>query len=341
VRAACQNLVQRISYIRDHVLGINYRNSEYIFKHNPKHLYPLVDDKLKGKDVLLAVGIPVPETYAAIRSYFDLKALPTRLHRLNSFVIKPTNGFGGEGVLIVEESLPGGRFRLADGSHWTLKDLRRHLQEILAGVYSLNQFPDTALCEYKINGDDRVGALSFKGIPDIRILVFRGIPVMAMLRLSTKRSKGKANLHQGGIGVGIDLSTGRTTHAISDGHYVTHHPDSGIKLSDVIIPHWENLLRIATHSYKAVPLGYLGVDLVIDRDLGPMVLELNARPGLQLQMANRMGLKKTLAQLQKQDNVAQMSQAECISLGKTLYENERQKALKVSNQPLITTCNRV
>ena len=335
MRAAFQNLVQRITYIRDHVLGINYRNSEYIFKHNPKYLYPLVDDKLKGKIALLAVGIPVPTTYAPIKSYFDLKALPTLLHGLNSFVIKPTNGFGGEGVLIVEESLPDGRFRLADGSVWSLKDLRRHLQEILAGVYSLNQFPDTALCEYKINGDEHMGALSYKGIPDIRILVFRGIPIMAMLRLSTKRSKGKANLHQGGIGVGIDLKTSLTTHAFFDGHYVTHHPDSGIKLTNISIPHWEDLLKIAVAAYKAVPLGYLGVDLVIDRDLGPMVLELNARPGLQIQMANRIGLKKMLSQLQKQDNLTQMSQAERIFLGKSLYEQERLAALKAALPPFV------
>jgi len=37
-------------------------------------------------------------------------------------------------------------------------------------------------------------------------------------------------------------------------------------------------------------LGYLGVDLVIDRDHGPLLLELNARPGLAIQLANHSGL---------------------------------------------------
>jgi D-alanine-D-alanine ligase-like ATP-grasp enzyme len=37
-------------------------------------------------------------------------------------------------------------------------------------------------------------------------------------------------------------------------------------------------------------LGYLGVDIVLDRDKGPLLLELNARPGLSIQIANGAGL---------------------------------------------------
>jgi hypothetical protein len=36
------------------------------------------------------------------------------------------------------------------------------------------------------------------------------------------------------------------------------------------------------------------VDIVMDRDLGPQILELNARPGLAIQIANNMGLELRL-----------------------------------------------
>jgi D-alanine-D-alanine ligase-like ATP-grasp enzyme len=38
------------------------------------------------------------------------------------------------------------------------------------------------------------------------------------------------------------------------------------------------------------------VDLVIDADLGPLMLEVNARPGLQIQVINGQGLAPVLAE---------------------------------------------
>jgi hypothetical protein len=48
-----------------------------------------------------------------------------------------------------------------------------------------------------------------------------------------------------------------------------------------------------------INLAFLGVDLVIDRDRGPLLLELNARPGLQIQVANQAGLLKRLESVDK------------------------------------------
>ena len=42
----------------------------------------------------------------------------------------------------------------------------------------------------------------------------------------------------------------------------------------------------------ALQLGYVGVDIVLDANYGPMVLEANARPGLNIQIANNQGLLK-------------------------------------------------
>ncbi|MRR31196.1 alpha-L-glutamate ligase-like protein, partial [bacterium] len=51
--------------------------------------------------------------------------------------------------------------------------------------------------------------------------------------------------------------------------------------------------------FEMTGLGYLGVDLVIDRDRGPLLLELNARPGLAIQLANRHGLRTRLDQVDR------------------------------------------
>ena len=53
----------------------------------------------------------------------------------------------------------------------------------------------------------------------------------------------------------------------------------------------------APSSYEMTGLGYLGVDVVIDREQGPLILELNARPGLAIQIANQSGLGLRLEQI--------------------------------------------
>ncbi|HIP44498.1 MAG TPA: hypothetical protein EYG93_04080 [Sulfurospirillum arcachonense] len=130
---------------------------------------------------------------------------------------------------------------------------------------------------------------SFEGVPDIRVVVYRGFPAMAMLRCSTKESDGKANLHQGAVGVGIDLKTGRAINAVQHDEPVTIHPDTKFDFSELQIPRWDELLPLAASCYDITDMGYLGVDIVLDKDLGPLILELNARPGLAIQIANGIG----------------------------------------------------
>jgi len=56
---------------------------------------------------------------------------------------------------------------------------------------------------------------------------------------------------------------------------------------------------IAGICFFSVGLGYLGVDLVINKNDGPLLLELNARPGLQIQIANRKGLLERLEMIDR------------------------------------------
>ncbi len=271
------------------VLGINRRNRDYVLAHNPRRLYPRVDDKLETKRLAQQAGIAVPDLYGVVSIVHQIRELPSLLSGREDFVIKPAGGSGGNGVLVVTGRM-GEAFRTAGGELATLEDLEFHVSNILSGAYSLGGHPDRAMIEYRVRFDPVFEAISYQGVPDLRFIVFLGVPVMAMVRLPTRASQGKANLHQGAIGAGIDLATGRTGTAVWRDEVIARHPDTGESVSGVEVPHWKELLRLAASCWELVGLGYIGVDIVLDCDLGPLMLELNARPGLQVQIANGAGL---------------------------------------------------
>ena len=283
---------------RNGVVGINKRNADYLLVYNQRRFYPLVDDKLRTKVIAESVGIQVPTLYGKIEFPHEVKRLPEIVEGHESFVVKPAQGSGGDGILIVV-GRTGNMYRLADGTHMTADDMAYHVNAILAGTYSLGGQNDKALIEYRVNFDPVFEAISFRGIPDIRIVCLLGVPVMAMVRLPTRLSRGKANLHQGAIGAGVSMDQGRTLTAVWRNAVVDAHPDTGSAVMDVAIPHWETLLKMAALSFELTNLGYQGIDIVLDRDRGPMVLELNARPGLNIQIANREGLGRRLALVER------------------------------------------
>jgi alpha-L-glutamate ligase-like protein len=271
------------------LLGLNRRNAEYTLRFNPRHLYPLVDDKLRTKQLAEVTGITVPELYGVIEIERQIRDLPALLEQYSDFVIKPAHGSGGDGILIIS-----GRskemYRTINGLFISQDELNYHISNVLSGLYSLGGQPDKALIEYRVKFDPLFEAISYQGVPDIRIIVFLGVPVMSMVRLPTRMSDGKANLHQGALGVGIDIATGTTLTAVWCNNIVTEHVDTGRSVTGVKIPNWDILLKLASRCFEITGLGYQGVDIVLDRDKGPMILEMNARPGLNIQIANCAGL---------------------------------------------------
>lgn len=283
------------------VLGLNSRNAEYTLWHNPRHLFPLVDDKLTTKRLAEQAGLAVPELYGVIEIERQIRELSSLLKPYDDFVIKPAQGSGGDGIVVVTGRRKQ-RFRKASGQFMTQEDIDHHVSNTLSGLYSLGGHSDKALIEYRVQFDPIFEAISFQGVPDIRIIVFLGVPVMAMVRLPTRMSDGKANLHQGAIGAGIDLATGRTLSGVWKNEIVTEHPDTEQPIVGVQIPHWETLLHQSAQCYELTGLGYQGVDLVLDKTKGPLILELNARPGLNIQIANRAGLLPRLHLVEQEVN---------------------------------------
>lgn len=277
---------------------MNQRNAEFIMPYNERSKYPLVDNKLLTKELANVAGIGVPELYGKIDIQHDIAGLDEILTGRDAFVIKPASGAGGNGILVIDERR-NGRFKKSSGLLLDRDTLEFHISSILSGMYSLGGVPDSALIEYRVMSDEGFHELAYQGVPDIRTIVFRGVPVMAMLRLPTQQSDGKANLHQGAVGAGIRLTDGELVKAVWQDKVITQHPDTGKAFAHFRVPHWQEILNLAARCYELVNLDYLGVDIVIDQERGPLVLELNARPGLSIQLANNEGLQRRLQYIQE------------------------------------------
>lgn len=323
------------------ILGMNARNLDYLRPYNKRAAKRLADDKMACKRLLGKHELPVPARLARIKTAqeledFDWSSLP------GSFALKPNHGFGGEGIIVVygKKKDMEHTWIKADGSLVTIEDLKTHIRNILDGSFSLANMPDSAFFEERLKLLKLFKPYTFKGIPDIRIVVYNKVPVMAMLRLPTKESGGRANLQQGAIGVGIDLASGTTTTAVwGKNRIIETIPGTRLVLSGIRIPYWKDILRMAVEAQRVSGLGFLGADIAIDRDRGPVFLELNARPGLSIQVANLDGLK---GRLERVAGLTIKTVEKGIRMGMDLFGGEIEEELEeISGKKIIGTVEKV
>jgi len=296
------------------IIGLNKRNADYILSHNARQHYPLVDDKLKTKQLAEEAGLATPPLYGVIQYASDVQRLHSLIASYQSFVIKPGHGSAGAGIIVIKGRI-GDYYQTGTDALVSDGELRFHIQSTLGGVFSLGGQPDHVLIEYCVQFDPVFEAITYRGVPDIRVIVFLGYPIMSMVRLPTRMSGGRANLHQGALGAGIDMATGCTLTAVWQNNIVTEHPDTLQPLEGVEIPGWERILEISAQTFELTGLGYLGVDIVLDKEKGPLLLELNARPGLNIQIGNCAGLNPRLEAVLAIDD-EKLSVAERIQFSK-------------------------
>ncbi len=303
--------------LRD-ILGINARSAEYL-RGNRKVARLRADNKLLTKRMLSKSAIPHPRLIAVLRT---LKAVNKFdwLKREGGFVIKPTAGLGGMGVMVVKKKLKDkDRFSLSNGKEVGIIDLRLHAADIVEGRFSRNNLPDAAMVEERVKIHPIFRKLAVGGTPDVRVIVYNKVPVMAMLRLPTEESGGKANLHQGAIGLGIDMATGITTFGVYKDELINHVPDTNRKVNGIVVPGWKKILSMVVETQIASRLNYLSVDMLIDVERGPLVLELNDQPGLSIQLANRAGLRK---RLERVEGLEVDTAEQGVNIGRTLFASK-------------------
>lgn len=283
-----------------HILGMNSRYNYTKTNKNDAKRYGF--SKLRTKELLNEHHIPTAQVYHVFDSLDDLESInwasiPT------PFVIKPASGSAGKGILIIVKKLDNKQeWKDQDGQLVSIEDLNLHVANILDGEYSTWGTQHHALIEEMITAHPGIAKYSYAGTPDIRVIVFNSVPVMAMARIPTKESSGKANLDKGAIGLGIDIATGISTYGLSGkSQKITHFPGTKKKVNGIIIPHWEKTLEIAVQAANAAGYNYMGADLFISADKGPMIVELNGFPGLSIQLANRAGLKRRLERVEGLD----------------------------------------
>lgn len=286
---------RRVRSRRDELYGINRRNVELVYASNPRRHYPIADDKLLAKELLSAAGVPVAETLHVCDGLYAIPALLERLRDESNVVIKPANGGGGRGIVVLGDSLGPGRWRRAGGGEMREAELFRHTAEIVLGAYTA-MLADRAFVERRVRPHELFQELWSDGLCDLRVITLDAQPVMAMVRVPTRESGGRANLHQGGLGLAVELARGVTFRAVYRGRSIERHPESGCALLGRALPHWGEILSVARRAAAAVPLGYLGCDIVVDSERGPLMLEINARPGLEIQNVHGYGLGRALAE---------------------------------------------
>lgn len=280
------------------VLCMNARNYGVISKLNKRSLYPLVDDKVQTKKLANGIDINTPKMIGVIEHQYEVKDLLDVVAGHEEFVIKPAHGSQGKGVLVIKH-YENGIFTTTSGKKLGFKEIYQHISNVLSGLYSLGGQYDVALIEELVHFSDVFQNYSYQGIPDVRLIIYKGYPIMSMMRLATKESDGRANLHQGAVGVGLNIRTGKALNAVSHNMPIKIHPDTGADLLSLQVPMWREHLMIGAQAYEMTGLGYMGSDIVLDKFRGPMMLELNARPGLAIQIANGRGLKEVIKNVDK------------------------------------------
>ncbi|HVZ67606.1 MAG TPA: sugar-transfer associated ATP-grasp domain-containing protein [Patescibacteria group bacterium] len=296
---------------------MNARNFLYIGRYNKAGAKRRADDKLETKKILEENGIATAKILHKFNTRASINDFNWKLPN-EGFVIKPARGYGGEGILVFDR-WDGKTATTVGGKAYTLKQLKSHILDIFDGIYSLQNLPDRAYIEERIYPNPFFKKIVPIGIPDIRIIVFNKIPIMAMLRLPTYKSQGKANHVQGALAVGIGMRTGITSNGIQGEDLIKFIPGTKIKVRGIKIPEWDNILLLASRAQEASGLGYAGVDIVLDQKLGAIVIEINARPGLSIQNANLDSLR---ARLERIDNLKVATCERGVEIAKSIFAED-------------------
>ncbi|MFY0593469.1 sugar-transfer associated ATP-grasp domain-containing protein [Roseivirga sp.] len=285
-----KNLIAKFQKLESEVMGINERNIDFIYQYNKRADYKLADDKCLAKEIFHKHNIPCPKTFGVIHHLAEIDLIWQSVQNKENLVIKPAKGAGGKGIMILKQRK--GQW-YSGATAISEEQIYHHVANVLFGLYSFGD-NDKAIVEEFVTPHHFFGEIYKEGVPDFRIILLESVPLIGMLRMPTKASDGKANLHQGGLGIGVELSEGVLTSAYNGKKYLSHHPDSNQPITGLEVPYWAKIMDMAKAVADVFPLKYLGVDLVIDQHKGPMIMEVNVRPGLGIQLANRKGLRRIL-----------------------------------------------
>ena len=282
--------IYKLQDLSTKVIGMNARNIHLVNPNNPRKYFQLANNKFLTKNWLQVNGFPCAKTIATIQSKFQISECFEKIKNIQSMVIKPSQSFGGKGILLLQEKTPEGNWLTPSKKIIKEENFKSHCTDILSGIFSNEGREETVLIEEKLMPNDEFMP-ELKCLSDLRVICLKDKIVLAMVRIPTQKSGGKANLHAGGIGLGVDLKTGKITQAIQSGQKITHHPDNQFPLIGHQIPSWSQIVEKSNRLVQKFPLKYIGIDWALATPF-PQILEINSRPGLEIQNANGIGLRE-------------------------------------------------
>lgn len=287
------SLLNKLKKFNQNVVGINHRNLGFVYPNNKRKYFKLSDDKSVCKAHLKEYDIPTTVTYAIVKSLGEMKDKWEEVSKKhNCIAIKPAKGRGGGGILILQK-LNDNEWQSPSGKMYNQELILNHIANIIFGVFSFGS-DDKTILEYCIKNHEFFRNIYPIGIPDVRIISLKDKIILGMIRIPTDKSDGKGNLHQGALGVALDIKTGRIGQGFDGNKYISVHPDNEVKFEGLLVPQWDEIIAISKKTAKSLPLKYLGIDIVLDDNLGPLVIEVNVRPGLEIQNVNKIGLMEQL-----------------------------------------------
>lgn len=274
------------------ILWQNARNLNYIKWYNDSIAKKLADSKLKTKEFLSEKWISVAETLMVIEKHGDIRE-DSLSHLDLPFVVKPNSWYGWKGIIVFDKKDIDWNYISNWWKIYSKKMLKSHFSDIIDWFFSLSWYRDSIIIEKKILLDHQIELLWKFWLPDIRVLVFNKVPVMAMLRVPTLQSWWKANLHAWACWVWIDIWTGKLTYITKSSKIIKSIPDIW-DIRWIKIPKWEEILTLAVKVQFITNIWYVWCDIVLDDKKWPILLEMNIRPWLEVQVANMSPLKDRL-----------------------------------------------
>lgn len=274
------------------ILWQNARNLNYIKEYNTPLARKLADSKLWTKNFLRNKNVEVPKTLFVLTKHNEV-TLELIESLIPPFVIKPNAWFWGKWIIVIDSVDATWNFISNTSEAYSSKKLLEHFLSILDGFFSISWNRDKVMIEKKIILDHEIELLWKYWLPDIRIIVFNMVPIMAMLRIPTSKSWWKANLHSWACWVWIDIWTWKLTYITQFSRIIKSVPWIW-DVRGIEIPNWEKILELAVKVQKVTNIWYLWCDIVLDYKDGPLILEINIRPWLEVQVANMAPLQDRL-----------------------------------------------
>ncbi|MCX6807778.1 MAG: DUF1704 domain-containing protein [Patescibacteria group bacterium] len=308
-----------------HILGANSNFLDFVYPVRSQQDFSWIKNRSKIKAWLQARGIFMPKTLLIVKNISDLDRLNFDILP-QKFIIRKVFNNGRDDNILTLSSIGANAWLDSRKRLWKPEDIKQHILDILDGGFSKSGLPDIACIEQRPELDKFFARLGQDGLPVIKIIVYRNVPLMAMLKLAPPAIvNNKFGLRQNEILIGIDIATGETTNLFTNSVFdhkkeILTLPWSGRVVRGLEIPMWQDILLLASQVQSLINANYLTVEISLDAKNGPVVCGLSIDSDLDVQLANHSSLRE---RLDKVKGLKISTLAQGVSISRDLFGEKK------------------